>query len=116
MNAARYCQLAGLVATTKGTRDEHHTKAESPHCRPVASWNEGKTKQSIVTFVERVTKPGSPDFVPPAERIATFDNDGTLWCEQLVPVQFYFALDRLKTLAPQHPKWKTKGLFASLLK
>ncbi len=83
---------------------------------PLPSWNEGKTKQSIVTFVKRVTKPGSPDFVPPAERIATFDNDGTLWCEQLVPVQFYFALDRLKTLAPQHPKWKTKGLFASLHK
>jgi len=80
------------------------------------SWNDGKTKQSIVAFVEKVTKPGSPDFVPVAERIATFDNDGTLWCEQPVPVQLYFALDRVKALAPQHPEWKTKEPFASLLK
>ena len=56
------------------------------------------------------------DFVPPAERIATFDNDGTLWCEQPLPVQLYFALDRVKALAPQHPEWKTKEPFASLLK
>ena len=63
-----------------------------------------------------MTKAGSPDFVPVAERIATFDNDGTLWCEQPVPVQLYFALDRVKALAPQHPEWKTKEPFASLLK
>ena len=63
-----------------------------------------------------MTTPGSPDFVPVAERIATFDNDGTLWCEQPVPVQLYFALDRVKALAPQHPEWKTKEPFASLLK
>jgi len=80
------------------------------------SWNDGKTKQSIVAFVEKVTKAGWPDFVPVAERIATFDNDGTLWCEQPVPVQLYFALDRVKALAPQHPEWKTKEPFASLLK
>jgi phosphoserine phosphatase len=83
---------------------------------PLPSWNDSKTKQSIVAFVEKVTKPGSPDFVPVAERIATFDNDGTLWCEQPLPVQFYFALDRVKALAPQHPEWKAKEPFASLLK
>ncbi len=83
---------------------------------PLPSWNDGVAKQSIVEFVEKVTKPGSPDFVPAAERIATFDNDGTLWCEQPVPVQLFFALDRVKTLAPQHPEWKTKEPFASLLK
>ncbi len=83
---------------------------------PLPSWNEGKAKQSIVAFVEKVTKPGSPDFVPVPERIATFDNDGTLWCEQPVPVQLYFALDRVKALAPQHPEWKDKEPFASLLK
>ena len=83
---------------------------------PLASWNDGKAKQSIITFVEKVTTPGSPDFVPVAERIATFDNDGTLWAEQPVPVQLYFALDRVKTLAPSHPEWKTKEPFASLLK
>ena len=64
----------------------------------------------------KVTKAGAPDFVPPAERIAVFDNDGTLWCEQPVPVQLYFALDRVKALAPQHPEWKDKEPFASLLK
>jgi phosphoserine phosphatase len=83
---------------------------------PLPSWNEGKAKQSIVAFVEKVTKPGSPDFVPVPERIATFDNDGTLWCEQPVPVQLYFALDRVKALAPQHPEWKDKEPFASLFK
>ena len=83
---------------------------------PLPSWNDGKTKQSIITFVTKVTTPGSPEFVPVPERIATFDNDGTLWCEQPVPVQLYFALDRVKALAPQHPEWKTKEPFASLLK
>ena len=83
---------------------------------PLPSWNDGPAKKSIVDFVEKVTKPGSPDFVPVPERIATFDNDGTLWCEQPMPVQFYFALDRVKALAPQHPEWKTKEPFASLLK
>jgi len=83
---------------------------------PLPSWNEGPAKQSIVAFVEKVTKPGSPDFVPVPERIATFDNDGTLWCEQPLPVQLYFALDRVKALAPQHPEWKDKEPFASLLK
>jgi phosphoserine phosphatase len=83
---------------------------------PLPSWNDGKAKQSIITFVEKVTKPGSPDFVPVPERIATFDNDGTLWCEQPVPVQLYFVLDRVKELAPKHPEWKKKEPFASLLK
>ena len=67
---------------------------------PLPSWNDGPAKQSIITFVDKVTTPGSPDFVPVPERIAMFDNDGTLWCEQPLPVQFYFALDRVKTLAP----------------
>jgi phosphoserine phosphatase len=80
------------------------------------SWNDGSAKQSIIAFVEKVTKPGSPDFVPVSERIATFDNDGTLWCEQPAPVQLYFVLDRVKALAPQHPEWKTTEPFASLLK
>jgi phosphoglycolate phosphatase-like HAD superfamily hydrolase len=80
------------------------------------SWNDGKSKQAIVDFVAKVTKEGSPDFVAPAERIATFDNDGTLWAEQPLYFQFIFALDRVKTLAPQHPEWKTKEPFASLLK
>jgi hypothetical protein len=83
---------------------------------PLPSWNDGPAKHGIISFVEKVTKEGSPAFVPPAERIATFDNDGTLWCEQPVPVQLYFALDRVKALAPQHPEWKDKEPFASVLK
>ncbi len=83
---------------------------------PLPSWNDGAAKESIINFVTKVTNKSSTDFVPPAERIAVFDNDGTLWCEQPVPVQLYFALDRVKTLAPQHPEWKDKEPFASLLK
>jgi phosphoserine phosphatase len=82
---------------------------------PLPSWNAGAVKQSIVDFVARVTRPGSPGFVPPAERIAVFDNDGTLWIEQPIYVQFAFALDRVKALAPQHPEWKTTPPFSSLL-
>ncbi len=80
------------------------------------SWNDGKARQSIVDFVTKVTKAGSPDFVPVPQRIATFDNDGTLWAEQPFYFQLGFALDRVKVLAPQHPEWKTKEPFASLLK
>jgi len=83
---------------------------------PLPSWNDGPAKHSIITFVEKVTKPGSPDFVPVPERIATFDNDGTLWCEKPLPVQLFFVLDRVKALAPQHPEWKEKEPFASILK
>lgn len=83
---------------------------------PLSSWKEGKTKQSIIEFVADVTKNGSPSFVPPAERIAVFDNDGTLWPEQPMYFQLFFAIDRLITLAPQHPEWKNKEPFASVLK
>mgnify|MGYP001818244398 FL=1 len=83
---------------------------------PLPSWNDTAPKKAIVTFVERVTRDGSTDFVPVPERIATFDNDGTLWAEQPVYFQFLFAIDRVKALAAQHPEWKTKEPFASLLK
>ena len=83
---------------------------------PLPSWNEGATKAAIVGFVGKVTKSGSPEFVPEPERIATFDNDGTLWAEQPMYFQLLFALDRIKALAPKHPEWKTKEPFASLLK
>jgi phosphoglycolate phosphatase-like HAD superfamily hydrolase len=83
---------------------------------PLPSWNDGPSKAAILAFVEKVTKPGSPDFVAPAERIATFDNDGTLWAEQPMYFQLFFALDRVKALAPEHPEWKTTEPFASVLK
>ena len=83
---------------------------------PLSSWNDGKAKQSIIEFVAKVAKQGSPDFVPPAERIAVFDNDGTLWSEQPMYFQLIFAIDRVKALAPEHPEWKDKAPFSSLLK
>jgi len=79
------------------------------------SWNEGATKQSILDFVAAVTGEGSPDFVPPAERIATFDNDGTLWVEHPMYTQLVFVLDRVKALAPQHPEWKDTQPFKAAL-
>jgi phosphoglycolate phosphatase-like HAD superfamily hydrolase len=82
---------------------------------PLPSWNDTAPKESLIAFVERVTKPGSPDFVPVPERIATFDNDGTLWAEQPIYFQFQFALDRVKALAPQHPEWKTQEPLNHLL-
>jgi len=83
---------------------------------PLPSWQEGATKNAIVDFVGKVTRPESPDFVPQPERIAVFDNDGTLWSEQPMYFQLSFAIDRVKALAPQHPEWKTKEPFASILK
>ncbi len=83
---------------------------------PLPSWNDGAAKKTIVAFVAKVTTAGSPDFVPVPERIATFDNDGTLWCEQPLYFQLLFALDRVKALAPAHPEWQTNEPFASLLK
>jgi len=81
---------------------------------PLPSWNDGATKQSITSFVARVTTQG-PDFVPADQRIATFDNDGTLWIEQPMYVQLAFILDRVKALAPQNPGWKTKQPFQAVL-
>lgn len=83
---------------------------------PLPSWNEGAAKESVIAFVANVSREGSPAFVPPAERIATFDNDGTLWCEQPMYFQLFFAIHRVGVLAPQHPEWKDKEPFASLLK
>ena len=91
------------------------TTAFAQPADPLPSWNAGKTKQSIVTFVSKVTEKSSPDFVPPAERIATFDNDGTLWAEQPLYFQFLFAIDRVKAQAPEHPEWKEKEPYKSLL-
>jgi len=79
------------------------------------SWNDGPVKRSILDFVARATTPGGPDFVPVSERIACFDNDGTLWTEQPIYVQIAFAVDRVKAMAPQHPEWRTREPFRSVL-
>src|SRR5688572_18346858 len=105
-------QLAGalalLCALTQVTTTAQPTD-------PLPSWNAGASKQAIVDFVTRVTTKGSPQFVPPAERIATFDNDGTLWVEQPLYFQLQFAIDRVKAMAPKHPEWKDQDPFKSLL-
>jgi phosphoglycolate phosphatase-like HAD superfamily hydrolase len=91
--------------------------AVSAHgAEPLPSWNEGAARQAIARFVEAATTPASPRFVRPAERLAVFDNDGTLWAEQPLYFQLAFALDRVKALAPQHPEWKDQEPFDSLLK
>lgn len=79
-----------------------------PAAEPLPSWRDGAAKRRIVDFVRAVTTPGSPGYVLPAERIAVFDNDGTLWSEQPLYVQFQFAIDRVRVLAPQHPEWRDR--------
>ncbi len=83
---------------------------------PLPSWNEGHAKKAIVKFVEETTRKDGPAYVPPEERIATFDNDGTLWGEKPMPVQLAFAIARVKEMLPQHPEWKSEEPFAALLK
>lgn len=82
---------------------------------PLSSWNDGPAKETIVSFVENVTNKGSSDFVPPADRIAVFDNDGTLWAEKPVYFQLLFAIDRVKELAPEHPDWKNTQPFKAAI-
>jgi len=82
---------------------------------PLPSWNDTAPKKAIIAFVEKVTKEGSPDFVRPEERIATFDNDGTLWAEKPIYFQFQFAIDRVKALASRHPEWKPRPPFNYIL-
>jgi phosphoserine phosphatase len=100
------------AAPSAGQRD---ATAPAAIVRPLASWNDGAARQAILDFVGRTTTQGSSDFVPPAERIAVFDNDGTLWAEQPMYFQLAFALDRIRSLAPQHPDWKTKKPFKAVL-
>jgi len=82
---------------------------------PLPSWNDTAPKMALIEFVEKVTQEGSSDFVPPEQRIATFDNDGTLWVEYPMYTQALFAFDRIKKLAPEHPEWKTTQPFKALL-
>ncbi|MEX0792582.1 MAG: HAD family hydrolase [Pirellulaceae bacterium] len=83
---------------------------------PLPSWHDTPTKQAIVAFVEKVSDEDSVNYVPPSRRIATFDNDGTLWSEQPMYFQAAFVIDRVKAMAPDHPQWKEQEPFASVLK
>src|SRR5262249_27566276 len=102
------CLLAGLL-TLAGT---FTAPAQND---PLPSWNDGSVKQTIVNFVAQVTREGGPDYVPPAQRIATFDNDATLWAEQPIYFQFQFACDRVKALSARHPEWRNQQPFKSVL-
>ncbi len=82
---------------------------------PLASWNDGPAKSAIVAFVKATTDPGSPAYVPPAERVATFDQDGTMWVEHPLYTEIQFVFARIVELAPQHPEWRTKPPFAAVL-
>lgn len=88
---------------------------EAPLADPLPSWNDGPTRQAIIDFVEATTDPAGPDYLEPADRIATFDNDGTLWSEQPVYFQLLFALDRVRQLAPEHPEWQNEQPYKAVL-
>ncbi len=109
------CLLASCAAPPEGTRPEAAPASSAIPADALPSWNEGAARQAIVDFVARTTQQGGPDFVPPAERIAVFDNDGTLWSEQPMYFQLAFALDRIKALAPEHPEWKTTQPFKGVI-
>ena len=94
----------------------HFTLAGAQATDPLPSWNDGPTKVSILAFVQAVTDAKSPDFVAVPERIATFDNDGTLWVEQPMYAQMAFAIERVRILAPRHPEWTSQEPFQSVLK
>jgi phosphoserine phosphatase len=100
---------AALVLITPGLAQE-----KAPE--PLPSWNEGPVKQTIMSFVRKVTDKSGPEYVPPADRIATFDQDGTTWVEHPLYTQARFALDRVREIAPGHPEWKTKQPFKAVLK
>lgn len=104
--------LAPILALTASIAISFSAAAQSD---PLPSWNDGANKQALIGFVEAVTKPDGPDFVAPGDRIATFDNDGTLWVEHPMYTQLAFALDRVKAMAPQHPEWKTTQPFQAVL-
>jgi phosphoglycolate phosphatase-like HAD superfamily hydrolase len=106
----KYLAVIAVVATVGCERQEQIAMTD-----PLASWNEGARKQAIMSFVNEVTDTSNPNHVPVSDRIAVFDNDGTLWAERPVYFQLYFTMDRVKALAPEHPEWKTEQPFKAVL-
>ena len=107
-NTARWAALLVALLLVAGC-------ATAPATDPLPSWNEGPAKAAIIRLIDDTTHTGSPDYVPPAERIATFDNDGTLWCEHPMYVEVLFTRDRIRALAPQHPDWRTQMPFKAVV-
>src|SRR6478672_6369901 len=106
-----FCRLSGVLFLLLVVAAQVAHAADDP----LPSWNEGPHKRAIIEFVEKVTKEGGPDFVAPELRIAVFDNDGTLWCEQPMYFQVLFAFDRIKATADKHPEWKNKPPYKYVL-
>jgi hypothetical protein len=102
-------------ASAQSAKDQSGAPVQAPAKEPLPSWNGGAVRASITDFVARVTDKRGADYVPPRERIATFDNDGTLWAEQPVYFQVQFALDRVRALAPQHPEWRETQPFKAVI-
>ncbi|MFN3666565.1 MAG: HAD family hydrolase [Sediminibacterium sp.] len=107
--------IAGCESVSDKTASVEKQQTSNQAVDPLPSWNDGPAKKSIIDFVTKTTSEGSGDFVPVADRIACFDNDGTLWSELPLYFQVAFAFDRIKELAPQHPEWKTKQPFKAVL-
>lgn len=104
-----------LLGCEKGAKQEEVQRQKDENINVLPSWNEGAPKNAIVDFVTKTTTVGSPDFIPVRDRIATFDNDGTLWSEQPLYFQLAFAIDRIRAMAPAHPEWKNRQPFKALL-
>jgi phosphoglycolate phosphatase-like HAD superfamily hydrolase len=119
MRSWRYLVLTLVLAGCSGCGSPAHPapSAATPIATPdpLPSWNDGAAKRALVDLMNAVTTQGSPQFVPVPERIAAFDNDGTLWAEQPMYFQFLFTLDRIRAMAPDHPEWKTQDPFKSVL-
>ena len=117
-NMIKYLAVVIILATLE-CKPQQQTNSDNSSVpiqeSSLPSWNEGAVKQAILNFVAEVTDKTNPNYVPPAERIAVFDNDGTLWSEQPLFFQLYFAIDRVKAMAPQHPEWKTIQPFKAIL-
>ena len=111
----RRAVLSALLVSTAAVAMPISARLASAQADALPSWNDGPAKKAITDFVARVTREGGPDFVPEPQRIATFDNDGTLWCELPMYVQLAFALDWVKALSNQHPEWKDKQPFKAVL-
>jgi len=113
---SRRLMLLGVPATVAAASAAQYAaaQAQTPNS-PLASWNDGPAKQAVLDFVRATTDQSSKNFVPPEDRIATFDQDGTLWVEHPEYGQAMFALDRVHELAPQHPEWQSQEPFKSVL-
>ncbi len=118
LNLVFCASVLSLFISCSPAEDQAHSTAENQSKEqqdPLPSWNEGETKDNIIAYVSEVTREGSSDFIPVSDRIATFDNDGTLWSEKPLYFQLLFLEDRLKAMAPNHPEWNNQQPYKAML-